>query len=77
MAGKSRRSNQLVVPQASQALEQLKYEVAQQLGIQIPQDGYMGNMATRDAGSIGGNITRTLIQIAEQSISGGMAGGSR
>jgi small acid-soluble spore protein A (major alpha-type SASP) len=63
-------SNTLVVPQASQALDQLKYEVAQELGIQIPQDGYYGNMATRDTGAIGGHITRRLVQIAEQAISG-------
>jgi hypothetical protein len=66
----SRSSNTLVVPQATQALDQLKYEVAQELGIQIPQDGYYGNMATRDTGSIGGNITRRLVQIAEQSLAG-------
>jgi small acid-soluble spore protein A (major alpha-type SASP) len=68
--GQSRSSNTLVVPQASQALDQLKYEVAQELGIQIPQDGYYGNMATRDTGAIGGHITRRLVQIAEQAISG-------
>jgi small acid-soluble spore protein A (major alpha-type SASP) len=66
-------SNTLVVPQASQALDQLKYEVAQELGIQIPQDGYYGNMATRDTGAIGGHITRRLVQIAEQSLSGNQA----
>lgn len=66
----SRSSNQLVVPQATAALDQLKYEVAQELGIAIPQDGYYGNMATKDAGSIGGYITRRLVQIAEQSLAG-------
>ncbi|MBW7456479.1 small, acid-soluble spore protein, alpha/beta type [Paenibacillus sepulcri] len=71
MAGQSRSSNTLVVPQASAALDQMKYEVAQELGIQIPQDGYYGNMATRDAGSLGGYITRKLVQIAEQQLSGG------
>ncbi|RKN62884.1 alpha/beta-type small acid-soluble spore protein [Paenibacillus ginsengarvi] len=71
-SGQSRSSNSLVVPQANGALNQLKYEVAQELGIQIPQDGYMGYMATRDAGSIGGHITRRLVQIAEQQLSGGM-----
>jgi hypothetical protein len=69
--GQSRSSNQLVVPQAAQGLEQMKYTVAQELGIQIPQDGYMGYMATRDTGAIGGNITRRLVQMAEQQISGG------
>jgi hypothetical protein len=71
-AGQSRSSNQLVVPQANQALDQLKYEVAQELGIQIPQDGYYGYMATRDTGAIGGNITRRLVQIAEQQLAGAM-----
>ncbi|CAG7611116.1 Small, acid-soluble spore protein C [Paenibacillus solanacearum] len=68
--GQSRSSNQLVVPQATAALEQMKYEVAQELGIQIPQDGYYGFMATRDTGAIGGHITRRLVQIAEQQLSG-------
>lgn len=66
----SRSSNQLVVPQASAALDQLKYEVAQELGIQFPQGGYYGNMATRDTGAIGGYITRRLVQIAEQQLAG-------
>ncbi|RAV06309.1 alpha/beta-type small acid-soluble spore protein [Paenibacillus sp. YN15] len=69
-AGQSRSSNTLVVPQANKALDQMKYEVAQELGIQIPQDGYYGFMATRDTGAIGGHITRRLVQIAEQQLSG-------
>lgn len=67
----SRSSNQLVVPQATAALDQMKYEVAQELGISMPQDGYFGNMATKDAGSIGGSITRRLVQIGEQTLAGG------
>ncbi|MFC5531307.1 small, acid-soluble spore protein, alpha/beta type [Cohnella yongneupensis] len=63
-------SNTLVVPQATGALNQLKYEAAQELGIVIPQDGYQGNMTTKDNGSIGGSITRHLVQIAEQQLAG-------
>ncbi|WP_270165103.1 alpha/beta-type small acid-soluble spore protein [Paenibacillus sp. SYP-B4298] len=70
MAGQSRSSNTLVVPQATQALNQMKFEAAQELGIQIPADGYYGNIATRDAGSLGGYITRKLVQIAEQQLAG-------
>ncbi|MZQ84500.1 small, acid-soluble spore protein, alpha/beta type [Paenibacillus sp. 5J-6] len=73
----SSRSNNILVQQAKSALEQMKYEVAQELGIQIPQDGYYGNMATRDTGAIGGHITRRLIQIAEQQLSGGSNGNFR
>ncbi|MDP4097861.1 alpha/beta-type small acid-soluble spore protein [Paenibacillus sp. P96] len=63
-------SNNLVVKQATGALEQLKYEVAQELGISIPQDGYQGNMTSYENGSIGGYITKRLVTIAEQQLAG-------
>lgn len=69
--GQSRSNNQLVIQQAAQALEQLKYEVAQELGIQVPQDGYWGYMATRDTGAVGGHMVRRMVQIAEQQLSSG------
>lgn len=65
-----RSSNNLIVPQATAALQQLKLEVAQELGIQVPADGYYGNFTTRDTGSIGGSITKRLVQIAEQQLAG-------
>ncbi len=64
------KSNTLLVKGASRALDQLKYEVAGELGIQPPQDGYWGTMTTRDAGSIGGHITRKLVALAEQQLAG-------
>lgn len=70
MARRSRSSNQLMVQQAASALEQMKYEVAQELGIQLPQDGYYGYMTSRDTGAIGGHMVRRLVQMAEQQISG-------
>ncbi|TVX97349.1 alpha/beta-type small acid-soluble spore protein [Cohnella terricola] len=66
----NRSSNQLVTPEARAALDQLKYEVAQELGIQFARDGYHGNMLTKDTGRIGGNITRRLVQMAEQQLAG-------
>ncbi|WJH34462.1 alpha/beta-type small acid-soluble spore protein [Paenibacillus aurantius] len=62
-------NNQIVIPQAAQGLEQLKYEVAKELGIDIPADGYYGFMATRDTGAIGGHMVRRLVQMAEQTLS--------
>ncbi|MEY4480517.1 MAG: hypothetical protein RLZZ267_1195 [Bacillota bacterium] len=62
------KSNTLVVPQATAAMEQMKVETAQELGIQIPKDGYMGDMTTRDTGSIGGNITKKLVKMAEEQL---------
>lgn len=64
------RSNTPVVPQAMAALEQLKYEVARELGIQVPEGGYWGTMMTRDTGAIGGNMTRRLVALAEQQLTG-------
>ncbi|CAM4140963.1 alpha/beta-type small acid-soluble spore protein [Paenibacillus alkaliterrae] len=66
-----RKSNTLVVPQAKAALNQMKMEAAQQLGVPFSQDGYNGNLSTRDAGSIGGYITKKLVQIAEQQLGQG------
>jgi hypothetical protein len=66
----SKSNNTPIVPQAMAALDQMKFEVAQELGIQLPQDGYYGHMATRDVGHIGGNMTRKLVQIAEQTLAG-------
>ena len=70
----SRNSNNLIIPQARQALEQMKYEIAQELGITLSQDGYYGNLLTKEAGSIGGHITRRLVQMAEQQLASGSGG---
>ena len=75
MASGTKSSNVLVYPQAQAALDQMKYEVAAELGISLPQDGYLGMMATRDNGSIGGHITRRLVQIGEQQLAA--QGGTR
>jgi len=61
--------SRLVVPEAKMALEQLKFEIAQELGINLPQDGYYGHMTTRDIGTIGGYITKRLVELAQQQIS--------
>lgn len=53
------RSNQLIVPQAQQALNQMKMEAAQELGVQLSPEGYNGNLTTREAGSVGGYITKS------------------
>ncbi|WP_308638517.1 alpha/beta-type small acid-soluble spore protein [Paenibacillus silvisoli] len=66
----NRSSGSLVVPGASAALDQMKYEVARSLGISFAQDGYYGDMLTRDAGYIGGNITRRLVELAESQLAG-------
>ncbi len=57
-------SNKKVVPEASEALNKFKYEVASEVGVTL-KDGYNGNLSSRDAGRIGGNMVRKLIEQAE------------
>ncbi|PWL41153.1 alpha/beta-type small acid-soluble spore protein [Christensenella sp. MSJ-20] len=52
-----------------QALSQLKNEVASELGITLKQ-GYNGDITSREAGRIGGNITRRVIEEMESQMSG-------
>lgn len=62
-------SNQKVVPGAKEALNKMKYEIASQVGVNLKQ-GYNGDISSKDAGKVGGNITKKLIQMAEQQLSG-------
>ena len=47
------------------ALDKFKYEVASEVGVNL-KDGYNGDISAKDAGKIGGNMVRKLIQQAEQ-----------
>jgi small acid-soluble spore protein A (major alpha-type SASP) len=60
------QSNRVLVRGAAPALDQLKYEVAEELGVHPPQDGYWGDLPARQCGAVGGHIVRRMIQIAEQ-----------
>ena len=65
----SSRSNRTVVPEAKGALNQMKYEIASELGINLKQ-GYNGDLPSRQAGYIGGYMTNRLVEQAERSMSG-------
>lgn len=56
-------SNQLLVPGVGQALDQMKYEIAQEFGVQLGADA-----TSRANGSVGGEITKRLVQMAEQQL---------
>ena len=56
----SGRSNRTVVPEAKGALNQMKYEIASELGINLKQ-GYNGDLPSRQAGYIGGYMTNILL----------------
>ena len=63
------RGGRTVVPEAKGALNQMKYEIASELGINLKQ-GYNGDLPSRQAGYIGGYMTKRLIEQAERSMSG-------
>ena len=60
-------SNKKLVPEAMDALDRFKYEVASEVGVNL-KDGYNGDISARDAGRIGGNMVRKLVQQAENNM---------
>ncbi len=62
------RSNKKVVPEAAKALDSMKMEIANQMGVNFSA-GDNGNLTSRQAGSVGGEMTKRLIQQAEQNMS--------
>ncbi len=56
-----------VVPEAQDSLDKFKYEVAAEVGVDL-KNGYNGNISARDAGKIGGNMVRKMIEQAENSM---------
>lgn len=63
-------NNQTLVPQAKQMLNNMKYEVASEIGVNLKQ-GYNGDISSREAGRVGGNMVKKMIQYAENSMPGG------
>ncbi len=62
-------TNRTMVPEAKQALNNMKFEIANELGINLKQ-GYNGDMPSRQAGYIGGYMVKRLIEQAERAMSG-------
>ena len=60
-------SNKKLVPEAIDALEKFKYEVANEIGVTL-KDGYNGDISAKDAGKIGGNMVRKMIQQVENNM---------
>ena len=69
---KGQWGKQQLVPEAHQALDNMKYEIAAELGIPVYQgsEDYWGQISARDCGAVGGSMTRKLVQNAEQFLNG-------
>ncbi len=67
MATNSGKSNRVEVPEAKAALERFKTEVASELGVNL-KEGYNGDLTSKEAGSIGGEMVRRMIKQQEESM---------
>ena len=70
----ARNTNQPVKPDASSALDQMKYEVANELGISNYQQMDKGQLPSRVNGYVGGNMTKRMVAYAEQAMANGQLG---
>lgn len=72
MANQNSKSgtNNMAVPEAKAAMNRFKEEVASELGVNL-KEGYNGDLTSREAGSIGGEMVKKMIMKQEQQMSSG------
>ena len=61
--------NRVEVPEAKEAMNRFKMEVANELGVPLTE-GYNGNLTSAQNGSVGGEMVRKMIKRQEESMSG-------
>lgn len=60
-------SNHLVVPAAREAMEKFKMEAANEVGVNL-KEGYNGHLTSREAGSVGGQMVKKMIEAYENNL---------
>ena len=60
-------NNNAVVPEAREALDKFKMEAAAEVGVNL-KEGYNGNLTSREAGSVGGQMVKKMIEAYERSM---------
>lgn len=63
-------TNSMAVPEAKEAMNRFKEEVASELGVPL-KNGYNGDLTSKEAGSIGGEMVKKMIMKQEQQMSSG------
>ena len=63
----SKRGNSIVVPEAKEALERFKMEAVSEVGVNLKQ-GYNGDLTSRQAGSVGGQMVKKMIESYEKGL---------
>ena len=65
----TKNSNRIVVPEAKAAMEQFKMQAASEVGVNL-KNGYNGELTSRQAGSIGGQMVKKMIEKYEKDLAG-------
>ena len=60
----NRNSNKLTVPEAKAAMDRFKMEAANEVGVDL-KEGYNGDLTSRQAGSVGGQMVKKMIEAYE------------
>ena len=60
-------SNKIMVPNAREAMNKFKMEAASEVGVNLKQ-GYNGDLSSREAGSVGGQMVKKMIESYEKSL---------
>ena len=63
----SKKSNRINVPEARAAMDKFKMEAASEVGVNLKQ-GYNGDLSSREAGSIGGQMVKKIIESYEKNL---------
>ena len=63
----SKNTNKLNVPQARAAMDKFKMEAANEVGVNL-KDGYNGHLTSREAGSVGGQMVKKMIESYEKNL---------
>ena len=63
----SKNSSTMAVPEAKAAMDRFKTEVASEMGINL-KEGYNGDLTSREAGSIGGEMVKRMVKNYEQNV---------
>ena len=63
----SKKSNRINVPEARAAMDKFKMEAASEVGVNL-KNGYNGDLSSREAGSIGGQMVKKMIESYEKNL---------
>ena len=63
----SKKNNRINVPEAREAMDKFKMEAANEVGVNL-KEGYNGGISAREAGSVGGQMVKKMIESYEKSL---------